>query len=562
MHRRLHWQMLLALVSLTGGCDAILGLKKATLFDPDAGSSSVTTTGGTGGAGGTGGIATTSAAGGGAGGESGSCIPDSTSPCYDGPPDTAGVSLCHAGTHVCEKDGTTFGPCIGQMTPAPETCGGTVDTNCDGFLCGDAEWIKDLPQNSNYTTGGVGVDGTGNVYVAGTFTNPMQIGNKTLLGFGGTDVFVAKFTSKGTLLWAKQFGDVGDEAANGMAVDTAGNVIITGSTSASVDFGSGNAVSGLVYILKLDPAGNHVWSHSCGGVAPPMTYITGGKAISFDSQGDVIVAGEFGGTANCGDAPRNSAGGLDILLAKLSGSDGHALWSKAFGDVKDQYVKALAVDSAGSAMITGIANGSVNFGGMDLVGGAFYMARFSPTGAHNWSRNWGKSNEAGPSAMVIDANGTIAMSGGYSSSSFTFGGAAFPAATQFGPGAFVATFTNTGTHVWSNGFAMGEGTGVAIRADGGVTFTGSAGAGANVGGGDLGNGQCFIADFDNNGAYLRSRSFGHAPNNAAGISAMALGPAGEVALFGTLFGTVDFGGVSLTSTSPGAIDDFLLKLAP
>jgi hypothetical protein len=408
----------------------------------------------------------------------------------------------------------------------------------------------------------VGVDGAGNVYVAGTFSSTIQIGNKSLIGIGGTDIFVAKFTPKGTLLWARQFGDAGDEAANAVAVDTAGNVVITGSTTASVDFGSGDAVSGLVYVLKLDPAGNHVWSHSCGGVAPAMTYVVGGKAVSFDPQGNVIVAGEFGGTANCGDAPLNSGGGLDILLAKLSGSDGHALWSKAFGDVKHQYVKALAVDGAGSAMITGAASGSVNFGGMPLVGGAFYMARFSPTGAHTWSRNWGKSNEATPGAMVIDAMGTIAMSGAYYAGSFTFGGAAFPAATQFAGGAFVAAFDSTGTHVWSNGFAKAEGTGVAIRADGGVTFAGITSAGANVGGVDLGNGQCFIADFDNNGAYLRSRSFGHDPDNAAGISAMALGPAGEIALFGTLFGTVDFGGISLKSTSPGTTDDFLLKLAP
>jgi hypothetical protein len=554
--------MLLALVSLTGGCDAILGLKKATLFDPDAGSSSVTTTGGTGGAGGTSGTGTTSSTGvGGTGGEGGACVPNATTPCYDGPSGTNGVGACHGGMHVCAEDGMTFGPCVGEQTPAVETCGGAVDINCDGFFCGDTVWAHELATVGNDAGGSVGVDAAGNVYVAGTFSGPMAIGGASLIGFGGRDIFVAKFEPKGKLLWAKQFGDVSDETANAMAVDAAGNVVITGSTTEPVNFG-GVPVQGLVYVLKLDASGNHVWSTSCGGTNPLMNYGVGGTGIGFDAQGNVVVGGEFAGTMNCGDGPHKSSGGLDIFLTMLSENDGHALWSKAFGDATDQYVYGLSVDSAGNAVIAGTANGLVNFGGMNLFGGGFYMARFSPTGAHNWSRQWGAKNEARPSALVTDSSGGLAMSGIYYAGSFNFGGAAFPAPAQGSSGAFVVRFDGGGNHLWSHGFAEGTGNGIALQADGGVMFAGSSGPGIDVGGGPLANGKGFVAEFTAQGTYLRSKAFGENLQNSVYPSAIALGPAGEVAVVGNYSGTVDFGPGPITSSEPGTSDFFLLKLAP
>ena len=154
------------------------------------------------------------------------------------------------------------------------------------------------------------------------------------------------------------------------------------------------------------------------------------------------------------------------------------------------------------------------------------------------------------------------MSGIYYSGNFSFGGAAFPAPPQFGSGAFVVKFDGGGNHLWSNGFAAGASSGVAVRADGGVTLIGAAGPGVDIGGGPLVDGQGFVAEFNDKGNYLRSRAFGENPENAASPNAVALGPAGEVAILGSYSGTVDFGPGSITSSEPGTSDFFLLKLAP
>src|SRR5262245_62111820 len=52
------------------------------------------------------------------------CAPASTVPCYDGPTGTAGVGACTAGTQACNAEGSGYGGCRGQGTPADAGCGG------------------------------------------------------------------------------------------------------------------------------------------------------------------------------------------------------------------------------------------------------------------------------------------------------------------------------------------------------------------------------------------------------------------------------------------------------
>lgn len=58
------------------------------------------------------------------------CEGTETQRCYDGPTLTAGVGLCRAGVQTCERG--LFGPCVGAITPAPETClNDGADDNCN-----------------------------------------------------------------------------------------------------------------------------------------------------------------------------------------------------------------------------------------------------------------------------------------------------------------------------------------------------------------------------------------------------------------------------------------------
>jgi Putative metal-binding motif len=59
--------------------------------------------------------------------------------CYLGAPGTEGVGVCKAGVQMCKDSGAGWGPCLGQVLPAPELCANNLDENCDGTVDNDSD---------------------------------------------------------------------------------------------------------------------------------------------------------------------------------------------------------------------------------------------------------------------------------------------------------------------------------------------------------------------------------------------------------------------------------------
>ena len=124
---------------------------------------------------------------------------------------------------------------------------------------------------------GVAVDGSGNIYVTG-FTESF--------GVGGEDVLLLKYDSLGNILFQQTWGGSGDEAGRGVAVDGSGNVYVTGRT----EFGVGSIAN--VFLLKFDSLGSILFQKTWGG-----TNYDDGYGVAVDSSGNVYVTGftTFGG---------------------------------------------------------------------------------------------------------------------------------------------------------------------------------------------------------------------------------------------------------------------------
>ncbi len=60
------------------------------------------------------------------------CEPLATRSCYDGAGGTLGVGACKGGISTCDASGLFWGPCEGQVLPAPEQCANQVDEDCNG----------------------------------------------------------------------------------------------------------------------------------------------------------------------------------------------------------------------------------------------------------------------------------------------------------------------------------------------------------------------------------------------------------------------------------------------
>ena len=102
-------------------------------------------------------------------------------------------------------------------------------------------WIKLLGGTSSDTGTGIAVDSSGNVYVTG------HTGSQ---GAGGNDILIAKYNTSGVTQWLRTLGGTGTDAGTGIAVDSSGNVYVTGYT------GSQGAGGYDILIAKLPSDGS------------------------------------------------------------------------------------------------------------------------------------------------------------------------------------------------------------------------------------------------------------------------------------------------------------------
>jgi fibronectin type III domain protein/beta-propeller repeat-containing protein len=225
-------------------------------------------------------------------------------------------------------------------------------------------WSKRFGAVGNNEAGNaVAVDGGGNVVLTGRFNGAVDFGGGALAG-SGVDIFVAKFSSAGTHLWSERFGGTGStDSGNGVAVDGSGNVVLTGNFGGTTDFGSGalTSVGGDdIFVAKFSSAGTPVWSKRFGDPFS-MAGFDVGRAVAVDGSGNVVVTGVFLGAVNFGGGALTGAGSTDVFVAKFSSAGTH-LWSKRFGGTTIDEGLSVAVNGGSNVVVTGRFLSSINFG--------------------------------------------------------------------------------------------------------------------------------------------------------------------------------------------------------
>ncbi len=499
------------------------------------------------------------------------CTPGTMEPCYSGPAATKDVGTCVGGMHTCNAEGNGYGTCDGEVVPAIDVCSNATDEDCDGSVCGKTQWAKAL---NNVTINGIGVDGGGNIYVAGSLIGPFTMGAVSLsvTGGSGTDVVVLKFDPAGTIVWGKQFGSTANETANGIAVDAAGNVHFTGYSSGSVDFGGGLLPG--VFVVKLNPAGGHLWSKGCGGT----TSFSYGKGIAVDSMGNVLVTGHFGGTLSCAVGQSVTSVGAtasDVFVLRMSGVNGGLIWTKGFGEAMVSEIgTGIAAAANGDALVTGWFFTSIKFGDVnstlmsDLTRTIFVAKLTAAAGAHIWSKGGSGTSDSEGASIAVDAKDNPIFTG-YHIGAMMFAGKAVTVAPTGGASdiLFGKLDGATGDALWLNGYGSSNadmGSSVAVSGAGRIALGGEFRNSADFGGGALASANldaAFLATFEATPTqHLWSKQFSSSKLGPDETRAVAYGPAGEVVAGGKFYGTVDFGPTSLTET--GGATSFLVRVAP
>lgn len=344
---------------------------------------------------------------------------------------------------------------------------------------------------------GIAVDGSGNVYVTGSFEgnvdfDPDPGDSHPLSSNGNADIFVAKYDTNGDFLWAHGIGGTGFERGYAIAVDGSGNAYVTGFLlSAIVDFDpdgthelNSNGDSD-AFVAKYDTSGGFLWAHNIGGSAADAGY-----GITVDGSGNAYVTGKFSGSSvdfNPGgtDELLDSNGGSDAFLAKYN-TTGMLVWAHNMGGAEHDEGWDVELDGSGNIHLTGQfwgENADFNPAGdphfLDSNGlDDAYVAKYDTTGSLLWAHNLGGTASDYGYAIAVDGSGNTYLTGYFQSESADFNPGGEPHLLDSDGSAeiFVASYDSTGDLVWA--YSIGEGGfdwgfGIAVDGSGNAVVTGS-----------------------------------------------------------------------------------------
>jgi uncharacterized protein (TIGR03437 family) len=278
---------------------------------------------------------------------------------------------------------------------------------------------------------GIAVDVQGNAYVTGT-TGSLDFPTKNPIQAktgGSGDVFVAKLNQSGVVVYATYLGGSGIDTASGIATDAAGNAYIVGTTF-STDFPMMNPFQGTkgaqqdAFVTKINAKGT-AWVYS--------TYLGGnnvdeGNGIAVDAAGSAYLTGYTASTNFPLQSPfrgSNSAS-VDAFVTKMNPAGSALVYSTYLGGSATDYGTAIAVDSSGSAYVTGIVTSDdfpvVNAIDSKLASHAVddaFITKFNPSGsALAYSTYLGGGSADDPYALALDQAGNVYVTGRTNSSDF------------------------------------------------------------------------------------------------------------------------------------------------
>jgi hypothetical protein len=130
-------------------------------------------------------------------------------------------------------------------------------------------WANSAGGSDNDDCSATALDSQGNIYVTGNFYGTVKFGPYRQDASGESDIFVAKLDPAGNWLWAVRAGGTNTDKSNSIAVDQAGNAYLTGSFRGTASFGPYTLATydvEQIFVAKIDFTGHWVWAVQAGGI--------------------------------------------------------------------------------------------------------------------------------------------------------------------------------------------------------------------------------------------------------------------------------------------------------
>ena len=436
------------------------------------------------------------------------------------------------------------------------------------------DWTSGLPALANYNNHTIACDSQGNVYSVNTYygaNGPVDFdpsaGVFTLSALS-TNMYITKVSAAGAFVWAKQIGGgstFGSSTGTSVTIDASDNIYVTGSSnkiiaSANIDFDPGTGVTNVsnpsghyvMYILKLDTNGNHIWNKQFYNPSNTQYDIDKMYQLKVDTVGNIYATGCFNGTVDFDPSSTGvfnvtsttTGNSTEIFILKLNNA-GDLVWVKSFkntditNNTKSDTGYSIDLDSSGNVYTTGYYSYAIdadpgtavhNLNINPTINGVQYIIKLDINGNYVWAYDiLGQHNQQFLPSIAVDALNNVIVTGDSfsvlsTSRDFDFGSGTYslPADT----GSFVLKIDSNAGFIWAKSTARTVGVsgssssfspGLILDAAGNVYTTGAFGNGvtadfdpsaATFSLTSAGSYDGFISKLDTNGNFVWANKLG------------------------------------------------------
>lgn len=277
------------------------------------------------------------------------------------------------------------------------------------------QWLKTGGALGNDYGNRTRSDKQGNVYISGNFSGSFSIGGTSVVSSGLEDIYLAKFSSSGSLIWIRTGGGPDNDWSYDLYISENGNIYITGHFLDTAHFGISSIISkGSVdaFVAKYDSSGNLIWIKSGGGVNDDI-----GRAVAVDSSENVYLAGTYDNNVTFGNFTDTTNNMFDIFITKFDAT-GTPLWLKTITTTADDWVSDIAVKN-GNLIIVGHSYGNLLIEGQQFTNSGvnispdWFLVKYTTNGNFVWAKVFGDSNADFAESVFAHPNGNISVLGWY-----------------------------------------------------------------------------------------------------------------------------------------------------
>ncbi len=210
------------------------------------------------------------------------------------------------------------------------------------------------------------------------------VGFTNSVGAGGDAVYVIRTGPTGTVLWERTYGGPEDERAWAFHRTGDGGYVIAAQTAS---FGAGDLD---VYLLRIDAAGDTIWTRTLGGPGVDRVFATEPTAD--------------GGSVFAGITNSEGAGDIDAYLIRVDAT-GDLLWARTFGGAGRDIGHGVTTAPDGGFLLVGYTS-SYGAGNHDI-----YLVRTDAVGAMRWRRVIGDAGDDRAMMAAAMPGGGYAIAG-------------------------------------------------------------------------------------------------------------------------------------------------------